>query len=119
MLRNLIADTRRHKIDGEGLQRTENWCGRQKNQEWLNRNKFQNKNRRRNNRKIWNNIRQQMDELRIHCGDAKQTFIENQLEKGQLEKFGWRHDKHLLDHEEWLEASIINNFHNQQLKAEY
>ena len=72
-----------------------------------------------NNRKIWNNIRQQMDELRIHCGDAKQTFIENQLEKGQLEKFGWRHDKHLLDHEEWLEASIINNFHNQQLKAEY
>ena len=30
LLRNLIADTRRHKIDGEGLQRTKNWCGRQK-----------------------------------------------------------------------------------------
>ena len=47
LLRNLIADTRRHKIDGEGLQRTENWCGRQKNQEWQNLNKFQDKNRRR------------------------------------------------------------------------
>ena len=29
------------------------------------------------NRKICNNTRQQMDELRIRCGDAKQTFIVN------------------------------------------
>ena len=47
LLRNLIADTRRHKIYGEGLQRTENWCGRQKNQEWQNLNKFEDKNRHR------------------------------------------------------------------------
>ena len=47
LLRNLIADTRRHKIDVEELQRTENWCGRQKNRQWQNLNKFQDKNRRR------------------------------------------------------------------------
>ena len=63
LLRNLIADTRRHKIDGEELQRTENWCGRQKNQDGRTLTNFKTKIGAENNRKICKNMRQQMDPL--------------------------------------------------------